>query len=92
MNGRDGFVTDAGLAWCRQEGVAFRPSRSPAVRLCVDWTERVPHLAGPFPNAVLHRMIECNYLRPGQIHRSLRLTDQGQAFLSRLGLEFLMVR
>jgi DNA-binding transcriptional ArsR family regulator len=87
VNKRDGFVTETGLAWCRQEGIGFRPSASPAVRLCFDWTERVPHLAGAFANAVLQRMIECNYLRPGQIHRSLRLTDQGRAFLGRLHLE-----
>jgi DNA-binding transcriptional ArsR family regulator len=87
MNERDGFVTEAGFAWCRQEGIGFRPSASRAVRLCLDWTERVPHLAGALPNAVLQRMLECDYLRSGQIHRSLRLTHQGRAFLSRLGVE-----
>jgi DNA-binding transcriptional ArsR family regulator len=87
MSGRDGHVTEAGLAWCQQEGIGFRASGSPSVRLCIDWTERVPHLAGSFPNAILQRMIECNYLQPGQIHRVLRLTYKGRAFLSRLGLK-----
>src|SRR5262249_40413926 len=42
MEGRTGIVTDAGLAWCRQEGIAFSRNQAASVRLCVDWTERVP--------------------------------------------------
>lgn len=44
----EGYVTQAGLRWCYSEGIAFDPSRRPHVRLCNDWTERLPHLSGPF--------------------------------------------
>src|SRR5689334_11175338 len=85
--GREGQVTGKGLAWCRTEEIDFAPTRSPHLRLCNDWTERVPHFSGAFPNAILQRLTETRGLDPGKIPRALRLTRKGRAFFDRLGVE-----
>jgi hypothetical protein len=82
---REGQVTAKGLAWCRTEEIDFAPSRSPHFRLCNDWTERVPHLSGAFPNAILKRLTEARCVEPGKIPRALKLTRKGRAFFDRLG-------
>lgn len=87
IDGRDGRVTEQGLAWCRAEGIEFDPARQPHLRLCNDWTERVPHLAGPFANAVLARLVEIRGVAPHRLPRALRITDRGRAFFDRLGVE-----
>jgi DNA-binding transcriptional ArsR family regulator len=84
---RTGRVTEKGLAWCRSEQIEFRPVREPHLRLCNDWTERVPHLAGPFANAILERLVETRCVAPLPIPRALRLTRKGRAFFARLGAE-----
>jgi DNA-binding transcriptional ArsR family regulator len=85
--GREGQVTEKGLAWCRAEEIDFTPSRSPHLRLCNDWTERVPHFSGAFPNAILQRLTETRCVEPGKTPRALRLTRKGRAFFDRLGVE-----
>jgi DNA-binding transcriptional ArsR family regulator len=82
---RAGYVTAQGLAWCGSEGIEFKPTAAPHFRLCNDWTERVPHLAGAFPNAVMRRLVDAKYVAPREIPRALRLTGQGRAFFKRLG-------
>ena len=84
---RTGKVTAAGLAWCRAEGIDFNPARNPHVRLCNDWTERVPHLSGPFPSAVLKHLIDTRSLVRTRLPRALRLTRKGRAFFDRLGVK-----
>jgi DNA-binding transcriptional ArsR family regulator len=84
---REGHVTEKGLAWCRTEEIDFAPSRSPHFRLCNDWTERVPHFSGAFPNAILKRLTETRCVEPGRIPRALKLTRKGRAFFDRLGAE-----
>lgn len=82
---REGHVTAKGLQWCCTERIDFVPSRSPHFRLCNDWTERVPHLSGAFPNAILKRLAEARCVEPGKIPRALKLTRKGRAFFDRLG-------
>src|SRR5579871_4601997 len=81
--GREGEVTDKGLIWCRAEDIDFTPSRSPHLRLCNDWTERVPHFSGALPNAILQRLSETRCVEPGKVPRALRLTRKGRAFFDR---------
>jgi DNA-binding transcriptional ArsR family regulator len=83
---RAGIVTAQGLAWCESEKIEFTPARAPHFRLCNDWTERVPHLAGAFPNAVMRRLVETKCVAPRHIPRALRLTGKGRAFFGRLGV------
>jgi hypothetical protein len=85
--GRAGQVTEKGLAWCRAEEIDFVPSRSPHLRLCNDWTERVPHFSGAFPNAILQHLTATRCVEPGKIPRALRLMRRGRAFFDRLGSE-----
>lgn len=85
FGGREGSLTEQGIAWSRAEAIQVVPARDPQMRLCNDWTERVPHLAGPFANAILKRLLETGSLRPHRIPRALRLTPKGRAFFDRLG-------
>jgi DNA-binding transcriptional ArsR family regulator len=87
LEARAGEVTAAGLAWCRSEGIAYNPVRTPHVRLCNDWTERVPHLSGPFPTAVLKHLVDSRCLVRSRLPRALRLTSKGRAFFDRLGVK-----
>ncbi|MCC8941126.1 helix-turn-helix transcriptional regulator [Bradyrhizobium sp. Arg68] len=87
IDGRGGHVTEQGLAWCRAEAIEFDPAQQPQLRLCNDWTERVPHLAGPFANAVLARLLDTRCVAPHRIPRALRITDRGRAFFDRLGVQ-----
>jgi DNA-binding transcriptional ArsR family regulator len=87
VSDRTGHVTEKGLAWCRSEAIDFKPVHEPHLRLCNDWTERVPHLAGPFANAILERLVEARCVAPLPIPRALRLTQKGRAFFARLGAE-----
>lgn len=84
---RTGHVTAAGRAWCAAEGIDFNPARTPHVRLCNDWTERVPHLSGPFPNSLLKHLVESRCLLRSRLPRALRLTSKGRAFFERLGVK-----
>jgi len=86
ISSRDGEVTERGLAWCQSEKIDFRSPPSPHVRLCNDWTERVPHLSGPLPNAILKRLTDTRCVAPRPVPRALRLTGKGRAFFGRLGV------
>ncbi len=85
LEGRTGHITAAGLAWCRAEKIDFKPAHAPHVRLCNDWTERVPHLAGPLPSAVLKHLLESRCLVRRRLPRALRLTSKGRVFFDRIG-------
>jgi DNA-binding transcriptional ArsR family regulator len=87
VDDRSGHVTEQGLRWCASEGIDFNPARSPHFRLCNDWTERVPHLSGPFPNAILKCLSETRCVAPMSIPRALRLTAKGRAFFDRLDVQ-----
>lgn len=80
LSGQSGCVTERGLAWCQTEGIAFKPNGSAHFRLCNDWTERVPHLSGPFPKAILERLTDTRCVAPRPVPRALRLTSRGRAF------------
>ncbi|OAF13308.1 hypothetical protein AYJ54_44015 [Bradyrhizobium centrolobii] len=86
LHGREGSLTEQGEEWCHAEAIDFRPGRDPHMRLCNDWTEPVPHLAGPFANAILKRLVETHALAPHRVPRALRLTPKGRAFFERLGV------
>ncbi len=99
IHASSGELTKRGEDWCRSEGIAFAPARktspnskaplskTPAVRLCLDWTERLPHLGGPFPTAVFAHLMAKRYLVRREAHRALRLTESGRAFFTRLGVD-----
>lgn len=88
INGRSGFVTEKGLAWCRSEQIDFEAKSAPSVRPCMDWTERMPHLAGAFPNALLRSLMARKFLRAGHAPRALEPTPGGRIFFEQLGVRW----
>jgi len=87
VSDRTGSVTATGLSWCRTERIDFNSRGGQQVRLCNDWTERVPHFAGPFASAILNRLLEDRCVVRSPIPRALRLTRKGRAFFARLGAQ-----
>jgi len=77
-------LSEPGRQWAVANG--FMPSKRsslPALRLCLDWTERRHHLAGPFATAILGHLLQQGHLRRGR-GRMLRLTPSGQAWFAAL--------
>jgi len=80
----DVALTDDGSQWLDDLGIEVRPARGrPAIRSCLDLTERRPHIAGPVGTAICrHAFAEVWITRiPGR--RAVRPTE---AFGARLRL------
>jgi DNA-binding transcriptional ArsR family regulator len=77
-------LTPAGLQWLADEGIWRDAPDDAAARLCMDWTERRPHLAGPVGLALLRFLSDRHYVRrAGKQSRILILTAEGHAWLAR---------
>lgn len=75
----DWQLTERGRAWFDDLGVEPSGRRDrPAVRPCLDWTERREHLAGTAADALLATLLQKGWLVPGPVPRSLRLTHDGR--------------
>lgn len=61
-------------------------NRRPAVRGCLDWTQRVPHLAGALGAQVLAGMTEQGWIAPMSGSRAVSLTAKGRTALSEAAL------
>jgi DNA-binding transcriptional ArsR family regulator len=61
--------------------LASAPSRRPLVRVCVDWTERRPHVAGRLGAAVQQALVERGWVVRQQGYRAVSLTTEGAAAL-----------
>jgi len=59
----------------------FPAGRRAAVRGCLDWTQRVPHLAGALGAQVLAGMTEQGWIQPMLASRAVRLSDEGRRAL-----------
>lgn len=59
-------------------------ARRPAVRGCLDWTQRRPHVAGRLGEAILAYLDERKWVVRARDDRSLRLSDAGREGLSDL--------
>ena len=80
-------LTERGLAFLTEFGVRL-PPRRPAVRYCVDWTERQHHLAGGLGRGLLDRFLELDWVRRTPNTRAVELTPRGTAGMQqRFGLE-----
>ena len=76
-------LTDLGLRWLHANAIAL-PRQAPSLRLCLDWTERRPHLAGTIATAILDHLLDRHLLVQTGVDRSLRLTSHGATWFSRL--------
>lgn len=72
-------LTSAGVGWMRNFEVPIVvKSGSRIPEHAVDWTERVPHFAGPVAKAMTKRLFEMGWLTAGPIRRSVRVTPLGE--------------
>ena len=66
------------------EVVSKRRKTSPR---CVDWSERLPHVAGSLGSAIASQLLDRNYICRSRDDRSVSVSDEGVLFLtSTLGL------
>lgn len=63
------------------EPVALRKSRRAALRPCLDWSERKPHLAGSLAAALACRCFEAGWVLRRKDSRAVTVTQQGHAAL-----------
>jgi len=62
--------------------------RRPAVRGCLDWSERELHVAGGLGAALTARLFELGWIERREANRSVAVTDQGHTlFRERLGVD-----
>ncbi len=81
-------LTGAGEKWLAELGVDV-PSgtRRPAVRSCLDWTERRPHLAGAVGAAVCRHAFDHGWITRVGATRAVTVTESGcEALAEGLGL------
>lgn len=81
--GTDGgfALTDDGEAWLVGLGIDvadLRRARRPFVRECLDWTERLSHLAGGVGAAVCQHFFDAGWITRTGTHRAVRLTGPGR--------------
>jgi DNA-binding transcriptional ArsR family regulator len=78
-------LTGAGETWLRRElaidAAALRGGPRPLLRVCVDWTERRPHLAGSAGAQICRRLQECGWVRRIETGRAMRVTPAGRTAL-----------
>jgi DNA-binding transcriptional ArsR family regulator len=76
------------LDWLAHHGHAVVDDRRrPLSRACIDWTERVPHLAGRTGAALASLVLDAGWVARVRESRMLRLTARGRrAFAEELGL------
>ena|SRR5579862_1804262 len=74
-----GFFADLGI-----QVEELRKARRPLARLCIDWTERVPHLGGSLGAALLSRLLEKRWLTRVAGCRQVVVTPVGRQCLQEL--------
>lgn len=86
-NRRDAELTVAGLEWLakldiRIDGETGKSPERADVRLCMDWTERRPHLSGPIAGAILRYLVDNRLLHRLPASRAFRLTSEGRKWFT----------
>ncbi|WP_328890952.1 ArsR/SmtB family transcription factor [Streptomyces sp. NBC_00316] len=81
-------LTGDGTAWLGGLGIAVPAgNRRPAVRPCLDWTERRPHLAGAVGAALCRHAFDSGWIVPVGTTRAVTVTAAGrEALHDHLGL------
>ena len=81
-------LTPRGEAWLAELGIEVpAAARRPALRPCLDWTERRPHLAGAVGAALCGHALDSGWIRRVGSTRAVVVTPAGRAVLgARLGL------
>jgi|SRR5215471_3892166 len=79
-------VTGRGFRWLEElkiDGERLRLEKRAFAPQCLDFTERLPHVAGALGSALCARWVELGWLVKNRIPRSVRLTDEGRKQLSK---------
>ncbi len=67
---------------------ALAAQRRPVGRRCLDWTQRQHHLGGGLGAALLAKMVDQKWLKPGREGRIIKVTADGQqAFRRHFGVD-----
>ncbi|MFD4672291.1 ArsR/SmtB family transcription factor [Lentzea sp. NPDC058450] len=77
-------ITEPGMVWLKELG--FEPSKRVLSRACLDWTERVPHLAGAAGAFLCGTFLERGWVRRIGTSRAVLLTPTGEQGWRDLGL------
>ena len=81
----DGYaLTDAGRAWLARleiDEFALKRGRRRFAGVCIDWSERQPHVAGALGAAIAARFFEKRWLVRVPDSRAVRLTNTGHVAL-----------
>ena len=83
-------VTVAGLDELHKLGIdlARIPGRRPAVRYCLDWSEKRHHVGGKLGKALADRFFELGWLERYELGRAVRVTPVGErGFVDVLGVD-----
>jgi hypothetical protein len=82
------LVTDRGRTWLADYAFDIDAARGrcrrPTCRLCLDWTERRPHLAGALGAALLDGLIARRWIARAEGSRAIAVTRSGAPELRRL--------
>ena len=88
-------VTDQAVKWLDAHQIGTTDilnGRRPAARMCLDWSERKPHVAGAFGAALTDWLLRERWLVRVPSNRTVRVTERGQAgFLHEFGLDMRLV-
>ena len=75
-----GALTAAGSRFLGGLGIGFHPptrTRRPFCRLCLDWSERRPHLAGQVGASIAYLAFARDWIRRRPRGRSVEITETG---------------
>jgi DNA-binding transcriptional ArsR family regulator len=74
-------ITTAGTRFFNEFGIALparRSVRPPVCRLCLDWTERRPHIAGPLGAAITQRLFDLGWIERMRRSHAVVVTPLGR--------------
>lgn len=81
------MLTAQGHRWFEQQGLEINADLAESNRLCLDWTERQYHLAGPLGCALLEAFIAWKWLSRSSKSRAVKVTVSGwQALEQHFGI------
>jgi hypothetical protein len=89
-SGTDFIVSEAGKLFFDSLGInvdALKLKKRSFARVCLDWSERKPHLAGSLGAALLQHMLGNHWIRTVQNSRAIIITGKGRTLLyEKLGI------
>src|SRR5262245_40422436 len=84
-------ITPAGARFISRFGIALprgRETRRRASRLCLDWTERRPHIAGALGSAITTRCFDLGWIQKAKRSHAVIVTPSGRrGFRETFGLD-----